>query len=145
MNNSGISILLLDDDRLVARSLARLLRSESYDVTLCPDPQTALKFCDKMAFQLIITDQRMPVMNGTDFAQLVRSKQPDARVVLITGYGDREKVDEAMASDAIQLLVSKPWDNERFLKQLREQVEIGRLSRAPLSNAYDLTYRPTNE
>ncbi len=145
MISSDISILLLDDDRLVASSLARLLRSESYDVTLCSDPKTALKFCDKMAFQIIITDQRMPVMNGTNFAQLVRSKQPYARVILITGYGDHEKMNEALACNAIQLMVSKPWDNERFLKQVREQVEIGSLSWVPLSNARDLPYRPTNE
>jgi DNA-binding NtrC family response regulator len=138
MNNSDISVLLLDDDRLVASSLARLLRNEGYDVTLCPDPQAALKFCDKMMFHLIITDQRMPVMNGTDFAQLVREKQAHARIVLITGYSDREKVDKAMACEAIQLTVTKPWDNDRFLEQLRQQVEISESLWTSLKNAHEL-------
>ena len=55
MNSKGYSILLVDDDTLVANSLARLLRMRGYDVSICPDPKAALDLCKRLSFDLIIS------------------------------------------------------------------------------------------
>lgn len=123
IKQSSISILLIDDDLLVANSLARMLRHRNYDVSICPDPQSALTFCDKMKFDLIITDQRMPVMNGTDFAVLAKARQPWVRVLLISGYSDEEKVEQALSGGYIHQHVRKPWDNLQLLALIEEQLE----------------------
>ena len=125
MLNNTKSIMIIDDDSLVANSLARMLRRKNYDVSVCPDPKSALVFCERMKFDLIITDQRMPVMNGTEFAALAKPTQPDARVVLISGYSDSAKVIEAFNSKTIHQHVCKPWDNDELLSVVEDQLKIG--------------------
>ncbi len=125
MSNRRKSILLIDDDSLVANSLARMLRSRQFDVSICPDPKSALAFCDRMKFDLIITDQRMPVMNGTEFAARAKEKQPQARCILISGYSDCASVIDAFNKEHIHQHVSKPWDNSYLLKVVDEQIQLG--------------------
>ena len=122
------SILLIDDDSLVANSLARMLRGREYDVSICPDPKSALVFCERMKFDLIITDQRMPVMNGTDFALQAKKLQPQARVILISGYSDKDSVVRALNDEIVHLFVCKPWDNSQLLKMVDDQLEIAALN-----------------
>ncbi|MFT4815738.1 MAG: two-component system response regulator HupR/HoxA [Pseudohongiellaceae bacterium] len=118
------SILLLDDDILVVNSLARVLRYNKYDVSICRDPIAAVSLCEKMQFDLIITDQRMPVMTGIEFASKVRGQQPGARIVLISGYNDYVRVIEAFNSETIHRFVFKPWSNEDFMDIVQEQLEV---------------------
>ncbi len=120
-----VSILLIDDDRLVANSLARMLRGKLYDVSVCPDPKLALSFCEKMKFDLIITDQRMPVMDGTDFAAMAKELQPEARVILISGYSDHDRVVEALNNEVIHRHVAKPWDNKQLLRIVEDELIMG--------------------
>lgn len=124
MEKNTTSVLLVDDDELITSSLARMLKRKQFDVSRCPDPVMALRFCDTMQFDLIITDQRMPVMNGTDFAGLAKQKQPRARVILISGYSDEERVADALSYGVVHVYVRKPWDNEELLGIILEQVEI---------------------
>ncbi len=127
MLDKKTSILLVDDDSLVANSLARMLRAKRYNVSICHDPARALAFCDKFQFDLIITDQRMPLMDGTEFARLARRKQPYTRVVLISGYSDTCKVEEACDSGVVHHYVSKPWDNTKLIEVIDEQLLIAEL------------------
>jgi two-component system response regulator HupR/HoxA len=118
------SILLVDDDSLVSNSLARLLRYNKYDVSICRDPIAAVSLCEKIQFDLIITDQRMPVMTGIEFVSKVRGQQPGARIVLISGYNDHVPVIEAFNSETIHRFVFKPWSNEDFMDIVEEQLEV---------------------
>jgi len=124
MSAATNTILLVDDDTLVANSLGRLLRAKGYDVSICPDPKAALAMCKKRTFDLIITDQRMPVMYGTEFAHEAKKIQPAARVILISGYSDHQKVIDAFNMDAINQHVLKPWDNHELLKVVDEQLQL---------------------
>jgi DNA-binding NtrC family response regulator len=124
MGTEPNTILLVDDGSLVANSLARLLRAKGYDVSICPDPKAALVACKKRTFDLIITDQRMPVMYGTEFAQQARKLKPAARIILISGYSDREQVVNAFNMDAINHHVLKPWDNNDLLDVVDEQLQL---------------------
>lgn len=122
MKLSKSSILLIDDDMLVATSLARLLRRNNFEVSLCPDPKSALNFCKKIKFDLIITDQRMPVMDGTEFAEKVNKLQPQVRIILISGYSDKEKVRIAHDKHYIHKFVSKPWENNELVSIIKKEI-----------------------
>ena len=122
MINKEPSILLVDDDSLVANALARMLRAKHYHVSICHDPKQALEFCDKFHFDLIITDQRMPVMDGTEFARLAKRKQSEVRVILISGYSDICKVNEACELGVVHYYVSKPWDNRKLIEVIDDQL-----------------------
>ncbi|HCA35208.1 MAG TPA: hypothetical protein DEP13_01065 [Gammaproteobacteria bacterium] len=124
MGTEPNTILLVDDDSLVANSLARLLRTKGYDVSICPDPKAALVICKNRTFDLIITDQHMPVMYGTEFAQQAKKLQPAARIILISSYSDFEQVINAFNMVAIDQQVLKPWDNSDLLKVVDEQLQL---------------------
>lgn len=121
-NQADYSILLVEDDTLVGRSLARMLHSKKLDVSICADPVAALALCDKRKFDLIITDQRLPVMSGTELALLARKKQPTVRIMLISGYSDRELVAKAIDNGAVDKFFSKPWDNSEILSIVQEEL-----------------------
>jgi len=120
-----VSVLLVEDDSLVASSLARMLRLKKFDVSICPDPKKALELCDKRQFDLIITDQKMPVMTGTEFAAIAKDRQPNARTLLISGYIDEKDAAAALENDHINRFVSKPWHNEDILSIVESELQIG--------------------
>jgi response regulator RpfG family c-di-GMP phosphodiesterase len=69
-------------------------------------------------------------MNGTDFVAIAKTMQPSARVILISGYSDEEKIDGAIAHNTVHVKLDKPWDNEQLLEEVSRQIEIG-LSNKP--------------
>ena len=145
MSNKAVSILLVDDDKLVASSLARMLRSNRYEVSISPDPKHALAFCEKIKFDLVITDQRMPVMDGTEFAAAVKNLQPEAKVILVSGYSDAAKVSDALSNNVIEEYVGKPWDNRKLLELVERQLSVfsGGLSRVKVPHGLPLQYADT--
>ena len=120
-----VSVLLVEDDSLVARTLARMLRLKKFDVSICPDPKKALELCDKRQFDLIITDQKMPVMTGTEFAAIAKDKQPKARTLLISGYINEKEAAAAIENEHINRFVAKPWHNEDILSIVESELQIG--------------------
>ena len=120
-----VSVLLVEDDSLVASSLARMLRLKKFDVSICPDPKKALELCDKRQFDLIITDQKMPVMTGTEFAAIAKDRQPNACTLLISGYIGEKDAAAALENDHINRFVSKPWHNEDILSIVESELQIG--------------------
>ncbi len=111
------NILILDDDNYVLKSLTRLLRSSDYNISSYSDPQEALLQCGLQKFDLVLSDQRMPGMEGTEFFTHVAQLFPQTRRVLISGYSDFSSVTDAFNEGIIHKFVLKPWDNE-LLKNL---------------------------
>lgn len=117
-------ILIVDDDDHVLKSLARLLRSKKYSIDCCSDPHEALMQCSLQKFDLIISDQRMPDMEGTElFAQITQSF-PHTRRILISGYSDFASVTDAFNDDIIHKFIIKPWDNEALKLLVAEQLKL---------------------
>jgi len=116
------SLLLLDDDENVLKSLSRLLRSEGYAVSQFSDPKEALIQCTARKFDLIISDQRMPGMDGTEFFSRIAPLHPHSRRVLISGYSDFEAVTDAFNDNIIHRFVVKPWDNDQLKTLIAEQL-----------------------
>lgn len=82
------SILLVDDnkDGLVVRR--SLLEEVGYRVEISPNAEEALKLCATCRFDVIVTDYKMPRMNGTELIERIRTIHPDARVILLSGFVD---------------------------------------------------------
>jgi CheY-like chemotaxis protein len=78
-------ILLIDDNRNGLAARRSVLQAEGYAVTACNSPQDALNMFITGEFHLVITDYRMPGMNGTEVIQALRRLRPDVRVVLVSG------------------------------------------------------------
>src|SRR5262245_24809572 len=85
-------VVLVDDDPAVLRSLRRLLRHEPYDLLSTDRPESALQWIEEGDVSLMVTDQRMPDLCGTELAELVRRKSPGTIRVLLTAYPGNEIV-----------------------------------------------------
>lgn len=120
------SILLVDDDKLILKTLENLLTKEGYKVTVAEDGQKAIEEAKRGSYQLIIVDCRMPGINGIEaikqIKQLDRNQgvsQPEFMV--ITGYADDDAPKEAIPLGIGDFLV-KPFERERFLETVRQRL-----------------------
>ncbi|MFT5113409.1 MAG: DNA-binding NtrC family response regulator [Kiritimatiellia bacterium] len=117
-------LLIVDDDDHVLKSLVRLLRSSDYDISCYVDPEEALKQCGLQKFDLILSDQRMPSMEGTEFFTHIAQLFPQTRRILISGYSDFTSVTEAFNDEIIHKFVIKPWDNESLKNLISDQLKL---------------------
>ena len=81
-------ILLIDDNRNGLAARKSVLEAEGYSVSAYNSPADAIAVFEQDQFDLVVTDYRMPGMNGTEVIQVLRSQKPDVRVVLVSGMVD---------------------------------------------------------
>lgn len=116
-------ILVVDDDRLVLKSLQRLLENEGYLISTAQNAQEALDLINQKGFDLIISDIRMPGANGIDLAHNARDisknkMQGIIPIIFITGYSDENSYNEAKKIDASDFIY-KPFDKDKFLQAIK--------------------------
>ena len=93
-------ILVLDDDQGMREFMEIMLAKEGYYVTSAGDPAKAIDLCRKTAFDLVITDLRMPKINGIEFLKTIKDQRPETIVILITAYASGETAIDAMKEGA---------------------------------------------
>lgn len=117
------NILVVDDDRLVLKSLERLLENEGYIISCAQNSQEALDLINQTEFDLIISDIRMPDANGIELAHNAREvlkekNQGITPIIFITGYSDENSYNEAQKIDASDFIY-KPFDKDKFLQSIK--------------------------
>lgn len=116
-------ILFIDDQVNVLRSLRRLLRREPYDITVTDSAKEALEHLRTGAFAVIVSDQRMPLMQGTELLEQARDLAPNTVRIILTGYTDIDAAIEAINKGAVSRFLTKPWKDEELLLALKQAVE----------------------
>jgi DNA-binding NtrC family response regulator len=111
-------LLFVDDEERVVRSLAMQFRS-SHLTKGCIDPAEALELVRKDHYHVVVSDQRMPKMQGIELLRQVREISPLTLCILLTGYADLSAVIGAINEGEIFRYLSKPWDP----KELREVLD----------------------
>lgn len=107
-----IRILYIDDEVNNLNVFKAAFRRD-YEITLCGSPIQAFEVLKNNEFDIIITDQRMPEMNGTDFLASILKTTPEPMRILLTGYSDIEAVIDAINKGEVYRYVTKPWlENE---------------------------------
>ncbi len=122
------TILIVDDEPNYLVILSELLRDEGYEVLTAERGGTALKIMKEADLDLIITDMRMPGMNGIELLTAVKAYNKDLPVIMMTAFGEVEKAVEAIRAGAYNYLV-KPFENEAFLVNTRKAIELSALVR----------------
>jgi len=112
------TLLLLDDEENVLRSLVRLFRRDGYNVLTANSVRQAFDLLASNTVQVIVSDQRMPDMSGTEFLGRVRDLYPDTIRMVLSGYTDVTTITEAINRGAIYRFLTKPWNDE----ELREHI-----------------------
>lgn len=116
------SILCVDDEPNVLAALRRLLRTDGHAVFCAPGAVAGLAVLEREAIDIVISDMRMPEINGTEFLEQVRGRWPATKRVLLTGYADVHSIVGAINRGEIHRYITKPW-NERELLQVVEHAQ----------------------
>ncbi len=116
-------LLLVDDEENVLKSLYRLFREEEYDVHTVDNGSEGLKLLEKYDFSLILSDYRMPELNGVEFLKLAKEKSPDAIRMILTGFADVEVAISAINEGEVYKFIEKPWEDENLKVQIKRAIE----------------------
>lgn len=114
-----LAILVVDDNRVAADSIARLLGRENHKVEAVYDGQTAIERLRQQPFDLVFTDLRMEPVDGMAVVQAARAADPPVDVIVFTAYGSVETAVEAMRLGALDFL-TKPVTAEQLLHRVRQ-------------------------
>ena len=114
------TLLLLDDEENVLRSLVRLFRRDGYRILAAGNVRDAFDLLAINDVQVILSDQRMSDMSGTEFLGRVKMLYPDTIRLVLSGYTDLNTVTDAINRGAIYRFLTKPWNDDELREHIRQ-------------------------
>jgi two-component system NtrC family sensor kinase len=125
-----IRILCIDDEQNVLRSLKRLFLDDSYEVLTAPSgAEGLLILAQSGTVPVVISDYRMPGMNGVEFLSEVRKRWPETVRIVLSGYADTGAIVSAINEGQIYRFVAKPWNDDELrvtVANALERYDLGR-------------------
>ena len=117
--DSEVRVLLVEDEEAIRRILSRVLRKNGYTVIEAGNGKEAMEACGAAPPHVLITDIVMPEMDGVDLVESLRQRQPELRVLYISGYtfGDVMPEDDM---DSRSAFMHKPFDPGAMIEKVRE-------------------------
>ena len=137
-------ILCVDDEPNILSSLRRLFRGKGYQVLIANGGHEGLATLETETVDLVISDMRMPVMDGAVFLEHVRARWPDTIRLLLTGYADIQSIIDAINRGEIYRYITKPWDDNDIVLIVRQALERKALEQEKL-RLEELTLRQNEE
>lgn len=137
------AILVVDDEEIVRTTLKRVLNRNEMEVTMAASAKEALELLKTRAFDLIVTDVKMPEMDGIKFLKRVKAKDSELPVVVLTGFATVEMTKDALQSGAFNF-ITKPFEVENILSiikkglALKKKIVINREIAAFTKIAFDI-------
>jgi DNA-binding NtrC family response regulator len=113
------TLLLVDDDADALDLLHGVLAQDGYQVLTARSAAEALELLALNDVQVIVCDQRMPAMSGSQFLDLVRGLHPDTLRIILSGYADLEAIIDAINCGAIYRFYKKPWTGDVIREDIR--------------------------
>ncbi|MBL9038147.1 MAG: sigma-54-dependent Fis family transcriptional regulator [Archangium sp.] len=128
------NVLVVDDDVAVGRVLAGLLTQAGFRATVCLDGTRALASLEKGAFDAVVSDIRMPGLDGMALLKTVTARWPEVSVVMMTAHATVALAVEAMKAGASDF-IAKPFDREEILYAVEKAVRVGSASDGAVSTS----------
>jgi DNA-binding NtrC family response regulator len=119
-------VLLVEDEMNMAKMQAKILQRKGYEVDTAGNGREALRLLDQAAFDVVITDLKMPVMDGMQLLREMHAKERGCAVIVLTGHGTIESAVEAMQLGAVDYL-TKPCNPDELLIKVDKLLETKRL------------------
>ena len=114
------TLLVVDDEPNILSAIRRLCHREGFRVLTADNARAGLELLAENEVQVVLSDQRMPNMSGTEFLARVRSLYPDTIRLVLSGYTEIGTVIDAVNRGTLFKFLTKPWDDEALLAQLHE-------------------------
>jgi len=121
------TLLFVDDEPSILSALRRLFRPQGYRILVAESGMAGLSILEQETVDLIISDMRMPEMDGATFLKEARQRWPDTMRILLTGYADVTSTVAAINDGEIYRYISKPWDDNEIVNTVREALERQKL------------------
>jgi len=112
-----MKILIIDDEKPILESLTGMLKPGGYEVVSFQKPKEAIDTYKQDSFDLVITDYKMPDMNGIEVLETIKKIDPQSRIILLTGYADIENAIAAVNKGAYAFF-RKPLQFDELIKTL---------------------------
>mgnify|MGYP002619706376 CR=1 FL=1 len=142
--DSHATLLFVDDESGILSSLKRLFRPTGHTILTAESGAAGLELIEQHDVDLVISDMRMPQMDGAQFLQAVRERKPDIVRLLLTGYADIASTVAAINQGEIYRYIAKPWDDNEILLTVDKALEHKRL-RAENARLLELTQQQNAE
>ncbi|MDL1962858.1 MAG: response regulator [Deltaproteobacteria bacterium] len=123
MNDNRHTILCVDDEENILHSIKRLLRKEGYRLLTASNGVEGLKILKENNVHLVLSDQRMPQMSGTEFLAEVKEKYPDVIRIILTGYTQIDSITESINKGNIYKFLLKPWNDQNLKLEIGKALE----------------------
>lgn len=118
-----LTLLFVDDENNILKSLKRLFRPLGYKILTAENGEQGLSLLQKHDVDLVISDMRMPVMDGATFLAQVAKNWPDIIRILLTGYADLTSTISAVNKGHIYRYISKPWEDNDVVLSVKRALE----------------------
>lgn len=140
----GHTVLCVDDEQNILNALKRLLRKEPYRLLTCDSGKEGLEILAGNEVHVVISDQRMPGMSGTDFLRQVKESHPNVIRIILTGYTDVDSITQSINEGHIYKFFLKPWNDQHLTLEIRQALEQHDLIREN-QRLYDMTIQQNAE
>jgi diguanylate cyclase (GGDEF)-like protein/PAS domain S-box-containing protein len=118
------TLLIVDDEPNIRSALVRLLRGSGYQVITADSGKAGLELLAVNNVNVIISDYRMPEMNGVEFSKRVKELYPNIIRILLSGFIDLQVVTDAINQGAVYKILGKPWEDAALRSTIREAFEL---------------------
>jgi DNA-binding NtrC family response regulator len=126
-NSYNNTLLIVDDEKNVLRSIKRVFKKEGYHIHCIASAVEAFNSIDDINPHVILSDRRMPHMDGLDLLTRIKEKHPECYCVLMTGFPYiPESVQNALQQGHINLVVRKPFDDGAITQIIEKAFEVQR-------------------
>jgi response regulator RpfG family c-di-GMP phosphodiesterase len=132
LEGAPLTLLFVDDEINILNALRRLFRPHGYRILIADSGAKGLEILAQESVDLVISDMRMPVMDGARFLAQVKVRSPGSVRILLTGYADMESTIAAINQGEIYRYITKPWEDEEVVALVAGALEIKRLERDKL-------------
>ena len=118
---NGWTVVLMDDEADIRDIMTLTLQDSGYRVLTAPDGQSGIRLCEQVDPQIVITDIRMPGMDGIQVLQALKERLPDIEVIVATAFGEMDLAIRALQLDASDFITKPIGDSALFLALSRAQ------------------------
>jgi response regulator RpfG family c-di-GMP phosphodiesterase len=143
-STSSVRILCVDDEPSIVSALRRLFRPHGYTIFTASSGKEGLALLEAEPVDLIISDMRMPEMDGATFLEQARQRWPDTQRILLTGFADLDSTIAAINRSEVFRYIAKPWNEDEILHTVKSALEQRQLKREN-ARLLELTQRQNDE
>lgn len=124
VNNMNPAILIVDDEKSICSALKRTFHKQPFRVFSANSGKDALDLIERNTIDVIVSDQRMPGMKGTELLSIVKESHPNIGRIILSGHSDIHDLADAINEANINQFLQKPWQDEHLIQTIKNVIQL---------------------